>query len=120
MDNMREFKPTELEDLPEEVQPIARFALQMREKNAQTIGQIEAMGGGVDIATARLEHVLFSLVELGVIDNMQLWQMQADWEKALRMNLKRIKEQLAGMRQAAEEAARAARFEKKLIIPGRD
>ena len=112
-------KPKDFDELEPETREIAVFASQMRERNAATIAEIEAMGGGVDVATARLEHILFSLVELGIITDKQLWQMQADWEKALKAQLRQAKEHLIGLRQAAAEQERADRFAKKLIVPGR-
>lgn len=112
----RTFTPKEVEELDDEVRPVATFAIQMRAKNAETISQIEQMGGALDITPAKLDHMLVALCDLGVITDLQMWQIHADWERNLRAQLKPQKETMQGIFQARQEAARRAPA-KKLILP---
>lgn len=102
-------------DLPVDVQPIAIEVERIRTSNAKIVEEIEAQGAEIDLVTARLEHVMNSLVELGVITEKQMWEMQLDWEKALAAQIKPIRERFrAAVREAQIEARKP-----KLIVPGR-
>lgn len=119
MDNLRTFTPSDVEDLPEEARPVAVFAIQMRERNAAVAGQIEALGGGVEISAAKMDHMLVALCNLGVITELQMWQIHADWEKNLRGQLKESFERMQAIHRERQVEARRKATEKKLIIPGR-
>ena len=104
-------EPTAIEDLPEETRRIALKALQFREENVSRMQLIEQLGGAVEIANARLEHLLYSLIELGVITEQAMWQINLEWEKKLRPQL--IESLSALQRVRRQEAARP-----RLIVPG--
>lgn len=108
---------TQITDLPEDVQPLAMKAAGLREQNSKLFERLEGLGGGAEIATARIEHVLVYLVDIGVITEMQRWKEAVRWESTLREQLQHAVEQVEQIRAAAiEEQKRQARV-RKLIIP---
>jgi hypothetical protein len=113
----REFNAGDISDLSAEVQEVAVFALQMREKNAATVERIQSLGGDVDLATAKLEHTLIALVDMGVLTPLQMWQIESDWERKLRKMLKPILERMQGLHQERIKQQQENRLGKKLILP---
>lgn len=108
---------TQIADLPEEVQPTAVKAAGLREQNVKLFEKLESLGGGADIAPARIEHVLIFLADIGVITEQQRWDEAVLWETALREQLKYAVEQVEQIRAAAiEEQQRQSRV-RKLIVP---
>lgn len=106
---------TPLEDLPEDVQQVAMEAQRLRQANANNIGFIEKNGGGIEIASARTEHLVASLVHMGVITVDQMWQINRDWERSLFVQVKESRRSLEAMIEARrQEAAKP-----KLYIPGK-
>jgi hypothetical protein len=109
-----------------------------RTTNASLANEVEAMGGAVDLATARVEFLTSWLVEQGVITNLQRLEEQLKWEQGLKPQLVRTRDALKERLQA-QVAARRAEIERhrtrmeaegipvgpdddskpKLIIPGR-
>lgn len=78
---------TAIEELPTETRKIAIKALQFREANMTLRGHIEELGGNPETVNARLEHLLASLVHLGVITEQAMWEINLDWEKKLKPQL---------------------------------
>ena len=81
------FGPTPLEDLDPETRVVATKAAGLRVSNANMVREIESLGGGVDVLSARVEHFLVTLANLGVITDDQLWNINLDWEQTLRPQL---------------------------------
>jgi hypothetical protein len=113
----RTFTPKEVQELDDEARPVATFAIQMRAKNAETISQIEAMGGSLDITPAKLDHILVALCDIGVITDLQMWQIHADWERNLRAQLKPQKETMQGIHQQRMRQRQEAAARDRLILP---
>lgn len=111
----RTFDPPDLSDLAPEVRDVAVFAVRMRDKNVASIGEIERLGGGVELSSAKTEHVLTALVHMGVLTELQRWQIEADWERKLNRQLKEIRARLDEMISAQRTAAKHP--PKKLILP---
>lgn len=103
------------EDMPPEERALASEATELRQKNAQIAGAMESYGAEIETGSARLEHLLLSLVELKVITMLQMWQINLDWEKNLNSQLRTSLSRLEDARAAAERA----KGKKKLYIPGR-
>ena len=82
------------EDMTEDGKRIARTCMGIRQQNANIIKDIEKLGGDVDVSTARLEHLLQSLVDLKILQPSMMWEIQLDWEKRLRSQLGPIRQRL--------------------------
>lgn len=80
----------DIQDMPPEMAKVAMATQAMRGRNAEIANQIEHLGGGFDLSTAVLEHFKTCLVEAGVITEQQMWEMNLDWEKTLRPQLRNI------------------------------
>lgn len=65
----------------------ARAIDRLRVTNAGLAREIEAMGGGVEILVARLEHFMGFLVAEGIISEGQQVREQYAWERGLRDQL---------------------------------
>jgi hypothetical protein len=116
---VRQFDPTPIENLDPATQVIAVRAQGLREQNALLAGKIESMGGGVDVNTARIEHLIGHLVHLGILSEHAMWEIALDWEESLRPQLKSILD-AAGKRIAELNAAAAREAAKpRLFIPGK-
>lgn len=115
MSNLENYHPTPIEDLPDDIRKIAVKAQGLRQQNSQMIGEIESLGGGVDVLSAQLEHFMYSLVALGVITERNMWEISLSWETGLRPQ---VKSSLEAIRQIHTEARRKAATP-KLIVPGR-
>lgn len=103
-------------EMSEEERAIATEASDLRIKNLRIAGALEQLGADVETGSARLEHLLLSLVELGVITPLQMWNINLDWEKNLNQQLRESHTRVVQQRQAEARAA----GQKKLAIPGRD
>jgi hypothetical protein len=90
--------------------------MQMRDKNAEAIGEIERLGSGVDLSSAKSEHILNALVHLGVITETQRWEIEVDWERKLNVQLKAMRARLNEIIHAQREQAKKPP-QKKLILP---
>lgn len=112
-------KLTPIDDLPPDIQKLAVAATELRHLNSNTVGQIERLGGGIDLNMARIEHLMTSLFELEIITEAQLWAIALDWEKKLKPQLKASLERLQAMHREAMEARKAEAIRPKLIVPGR-
>lgn len=99
-----------LDELPEEVREIAKKSRGLNKQNRAMLATIEQLGGSVDTTDARFEFTLHALKELGVITELQMWEISQRWELHLRRELQellgRIKEQLEAQRRSS-----------KLIVP---
>lgn len=120
-DKMRPF-----EELDPELQKDVTQVNGLREQNAILAGKIEQLGGGVDTANARIEHLLVSLVTSGRITEHEMWAINLDWELTLRPQLKDSLQKMQAIHQERVEAQRQAHIaaqreaaKPKLIIPGR-
>lgn len=113
------YEVTPIENLDPITQAVANKAQGFREQNAILAGKIETLGGAVDVGPARLEHLMGQLVGLGILTEHAMWEINLDWERNLRPQLKNIHDKLAAL--AAEQAAavRAEAARPKLIVPGR-
>lgn len=108
---------TQIADLPEDLQPLAMKAAGLREQNSKLFEKLEGLGGGAEIATARIEHALVFLADIGVITERQRWEEAVRWETVLREQLQYAVEQVEQIRAASiEEQKRQARV-RKLIVP---
>jgi hypothetical protein len=92
-----------------------REVMTIRARNSERVAKIESHGRALEIATARVEHILSSLVSLEVLTLAQCLAIQKDWELTLRAQTKAILQSLDA--EAAEKAKEAAR--PKLYVPGR-
>lgn len=72
---------TPIDELPTETRKIAVKALQFRDANNILKDQIDRLGGRYDFADARLNHLIGSLVRLGVVTEQAMWEIVLDWEK---------------------------------------
>lgn len=77
-----------------ELEKQARKVSQLRSTNAGLMSEIEQLGGELDITTARLEHFIQTLFELGVISGEQLLNEQESWERSLRGQLVPVRDKL--------------------------
>lgn len=102
-----------LDSLPEETRRKAVYAQQMREKNSNTATAIEQMGAGVEISSARIDHLIQSLVDLGIVTEEQRWEEEAEWQKHLNVQLRDYHQRVTEMRQAAKAQAKRP----QLILP---
>lgn len=108
-------RPADLATLDEETLALANSTMQLREANAAKIGQLERRGAGVDLGTARCEHLMVCLVDTGIVTEKQKWEFELAWQLELKRQVKGMIETINGIEQAQrEEAAKP-----KLIIPGR-
>jgi hypothetical protein len=101
------------DSLSEDEQKVYNEVAIIRERNSGMVAEIEQLGGNVDIATARMEHLLMSLVELGVITTGQLVHIQKDWELSLKPQLRGMRDRMRAIRAEAQKEART----NKLILP---
>ena len=101
-----------LDKLDDEGVRIARNCINMRLQNSKIVDDIEKFGGEVDVQVARLEHLLTSLVEYGILDAKAMWQIQLDWEKTLRVQLKPVREKLEALSKTPRPKA-----QKQLWLP---
>jgi hypothetical protein len=113
----------DIEDLPEEIAALAKRCEAIRQNNAHNVTQMERIGVVFDLAITRVEHLMGSLVDLGIITDEQYWALNLEWEESLQRQLKnadsKIREQLANRQNAArQEAAKLVTPEKKLYVPG--
>jgi hypothetical protein len=112
----RSFDMPDVSELSEEDRQLAIYAMQMRDKNAEAIGEIERLGSGVDLSSAKSEHILNALVHLGVITETQRWEIEVDWERKLNVQLKAMRARLNEIIHAQREQAKKPP-QKKLILP---
>ena len=103
--------------MSDENEKIERKVAQLRTTNAGLTQEIEQLGGGVEVTTARLEHFMqWICTELDIPKEKRLGEMLA-WEQGLRTQLIPIRDKLKEHRQqqhdqmrrqqeAAEKAAR--------------
>jgi hypothetical protein len=106
-----------LEDLPADIQPKVVRANGLREQNALFGQELESMGAGFEVASARVEHALVFLVDIGVITESQRWDEAIAWEMALRGQLQYMIEQVKKIRSDAEEARAAEERRRMLLRP---
>jgi len=92
-----------------------REIIALRERNAARVEKIESTGLGLDIATARLEHMLNALVAFDILTMDQVLELNKSWELELRKQSQEILNRV----EEAQRAAAAERARPKLIIPGR-
>lgn len=76
-----------------------------RTTNASLANEIEAMGGVVDVSTARVEFLMHWLTEQGVVTNLQRLEEQMKWEQGFKPQLVRVRD---GLREALQQAQREA------------
>lgn len=110
----RTFNAPDLSDLREDIREVAIFAVQMREKNVAAVGEIERLGGGVDLSSAKTEHVLNALVQIGILTELNRWQIEADWERKLNRQLKEMRARLDAI---INQQRQSTRHQKKIILP---
>lgn len=107
-------QPPTFEEMPDDIREIALEATDLRQKNKQIAGALEQLGAAIETGGARLEHLLLSLVELGIIDMKKMWEINLDWEETLNKQLREAHTRVAQQRIAEQRAA----GKKKLILPG--
>ncbi len=107
--------PIDYDALDEMQKKLYNEVMAIRQRNADRITKIEQSGMSMDLSTARVEHMLSSMVHFGVITTDQLLELNKDWELELRRQSKGILERV----EAAIREAQAERARPKLIIPGR-
>lgn len=95
-----------IEDLPDDVQAIARKSQKLRDENSARISRLESMGVGVEVNNARIEHFMDKLVDAGVLTDEQLWAMCLDWEDNLSTQIANMEN---AIRERALENAKAMR-----------
>ena len=115
-----------IEDLPEDVQPIARAALELRTRNERVKAYLEKQGVDMETVNARLEHFGMMLVNAGIITSGQLWAINLDWEEMLNKQLMQARDKVeTAIIRMQQERARGASPRLvtppkpgKLIVPG--
>lgn len=113
---------TPLEELDEEAQNLVKRTMHLRQTNSILVGQIESMGGELDLLTPKLEFFMTALVSLGVITDKQVWSIHEQWELTLRDQVKPLRDELQAdlrKKQAAAKLGVKAQARPKLIVPGR-
>lgn len=116
----------DIEDLPEDIALIAKRTHGTRRANAELISEMEKHGFEFEIAAAKLEHFMGSLVDAGVITEEFYWATALDWEESLQKQLRdaeaKIRRRIAQQRYEEQRAVSEILTPKpsKLIVPGRD
>lgn len=105
--------PLDPETFTDEQTRIHTEMMAIRQRNVARIEKIENHGVQMELATARVEHLIASLIHFGVLTVDQVLEIHKDWELELRKQTKIILERLEA---AAAERARQARLP-KLILP---
>lgn len=118
----------DVSEYPEELRPKARKVLEKRWDNVQRVGRLEQVGVGLDVGTARVEFLMQSLAEFGIITQEQLLEMAWSWEENMALQLAQLEDQVQmRMQRAQEEQERMIREAKLtqgqgpqegLLLPG--
>jgi len=88
--------------MTDDIEKKRRKIKQLRTTNSSLAHEIETLGGGVDLGTARVEHLIIYLVDQGVLSEDQAVDEQLHWETGLRPQLISIRD---GLRHRLEQAA---------------
>jgi hypothetical protein len=101
------------------VNPLEEETTALRVGNAALTGRIEQLGMDLDVSTPRIEHLMQSLVDIGVITELQMWEMQRNWERHLRGELVRIHDKIVEKMRSQVAATRLGvdPQQPKLIVP---
>lgn len=93
-----------------EKEKLSRKVHQLRTTNSGLMGEIEQYGGQMDVAIARLEHLIGELVDLGILTTEQMLIEAEKWERSLRTQLIPVRDRL---REAHEQRLEELRKERE-------
>lgn len=88
----------------------------LKQQNLLMTQEINNAGASIDVSTARVERLVFFLVEHGALTKMQQLVEQEQWELHLRAQLQPLVQQV---RQMAQNSGRDVQTASGIVLPGK-
>jgi len=99
-------KPFETDEFSPETLEKFNKTNELRRRNSDMAGQIESYGASVELAIARVDHLLLGLTRVGAITADEYVEILLDWEETLAPQLQSVRDNARSRREQEKIAYR--------------